>query len=156
MGGLSISEKKNLISDKIKNIYTNFSQILFTKEEFLDAIEQSFEGNQVKYLKENTIKEFYDSQTTKFWDKIENDRANELIIKEEAKKKYQEMYEELLLDHKKEIMKIQKSKELKIKEEEEKNQKLEKIVNEFKFKLNDIEKKAEEERQKMENFKKII
>ena len=156
MGGLSISEKKNLINEKISNIYTNFAQILFTKEEFLDAIEQSFEENQKQYLKENTIKEYYNSQASKFWNKIENDRANELLLQEEAKKQYKNMYEKLLLDHKQEIMKIQKSKELDKKKEEENKQKLEQMVNEFKDKINDIERKAEEERKKMENFKKII
>lgn len=93
MGGLSIADKKNLINEKINNIYTNFSKVLLTKNEFLDAIEQSFEKNEAEYLKENTLKEYYNSLANKFWDKIENDRANEILLQEEAKKQYKNMYE---------------------------------------------------------------
>lgn len=108
MGGLSIAEKKNLIMDKINNIYINYAQILYTKEEFFDAFEQSFNRDLLDYLKDNTLIEFYNSQINKNWERIENERANLLLIQQEAKIKYQSIYEQLLWEHKEEIMEIQK------------------------------------------------
>ena len=156
MGGVSSTEKKNIIIDKINNIYTNFSQIFNTKDEFLQAIEQSFEENEKEYLNDKTLNKFYDSQANKFWGKIESDRAKELKIEKEAKEKYQNIYEKLLSVHMEEIMENQKSKEFYKKKKEENELILEQIVKDFSDKINNIEKKAEEEKVKMENFKKIM
>ena len=98
MENLNTLEKENLILEKIDFIYKNFSQILLSKEDFMQVIEQSLDPNIRDYLKDHTIKEYYTVQVNQYWEIIENDRVNQV----KAEEKYKNVYEKLLLEHKKE------------------------------------------------------
>lgn len=152
MGGLSEAEKKNLINDKICNIYINYSKIVISKDDFIYAIEQSLSENERTYLENNAIKKYYNNEINKFWEKIEIDKIKELEMNE----KYEKIYKDLLLQHKKEIMKISNFSEEDIKREEDNKLILQKTVEELQDKIKLIEQKSEEEKKKMENIEKKI
>ena len=152
MGGLSEAEKKNLINDKICNIYINYSKIVISKDDFIYAIEQSLSENERTYLENNAIKKYYNNEINKFWEKIEIDKIKELEMNE----KYEKIYKDLLLQHKKEIMKISNFSEEDIKREEDNKLILQKTVEELQDKIKLIEQKSEEEKKKMENLGKEL
>lgn len=152
MGGLNEAEKKNLINDKICNIYINYSKISNSKKDFINKIEQSLSENERTYLENNAIKKYYNDEIDKFWKKILIDKNKE----SEMNEKYEKIYKDLLSQHKKEIMKISNSSEQDRKREEKNKLKLQKTVKELQDKIKLIEQKSEEEKTKMENIEKKL
>ena len=150
MGGLNEAQKKNLIKEKIRDIYNNYSKIVISKDDFIYAIEQSLSENEKTYLENNAIKNYYNNEINKFWEKIEIEKIKEINIK------YLEIFKELLLQHKKEIMKIPNYSKQDIKREEENKLILQKTVEELQDKIKLIEQKSEEEKKKMENLGKEL
>ena len=150
MGGLCENEKRNMISEKINQIYFNYPKIAEqkgTKEDFMYAIEQSLEDNEKKYLEDNTIANYYQSKIDNIWNKIKIDRAKE-------SEKYKDIYRKLLTDHKKEMNKLKASiKEENMKKEQVYKKKFECMLQEIDLLKDEMEKKANEERQKIKNYK---
>ena len=133
MGGINISEKKNCILERINNVYFEFSGIIENKNDLIDIIEQSLTEEEKKYLSDKSILQFYNNRINLIWDKIENDRY---------------FYKILLSEH----IKGTKNKE-NVKTERENNSNLENIIKMFNDKIKEIEKKAEEERRKLDIYK---
>ena len=125
MGGLSEAEKKLKISEILDEIYLKFPRAFDSKEEFIFNIENSLKENEQNFLKDKSIKRYYDIKIENIWKKIEEDKAKEL-------EKYKDISLKLLRNHEEEMKKLRSSliNENK-KNEDEKQKKLEQMIEEL-------------------------
>ena len=142
MGGLSEAEKKLKIIEKLNEFYLNFSKFFESKEDFIFNIESTLKKDEKELLKSETIKRYYNIKVNEIWNKIEEDKAKEV-------EKYKSIYLKLLKDHEKGLQKLKEENE---KKEQENQKKIEKIIQELNEKMINLEKKANLESQKIQNF----
>ena len=146
MGGLSEAEKKLKISEILDEIYLKFPRAFDSKEEFIFNIENSLKENEQNFLKDKSIKRYYDIKIENIWKKIEEDKAKEI-------EKYKDISLKLLRNHEEEMKKLRSSliNENK-KNEDEKQKKLEQMIEELSAQVRILQKRAEEENNKIQNY----
>ena len=76
MGGLSESEKKNKISEKLTNIYLSAKTTPESEKKFKVDIMELLTPEEKKFLEEKEIRAYYDEISSKFLKKIEEDNNN--------------------------------------------------------------------------------
>lgn len=139
MGGLNEIEKKNIILERINTVYFQFSNIIENKNDLINIIEQSLKEEEKNYLSDKSILQYYNNRINQIWDKIVNDRY---------------IYLRLLPIHRKDVATPLTDED--IKKEKENQGNLENIIKRLNDKINDIEKKAKEERKKLIAYNKQL
>ena len=132
MGGLNEIEKKNIILERINTVYFELSNIIENKNDLINIIEQSLKEEEKKYLSDKSILQYYNDRINQIWDKIVNDRY---------------IYLRLLPIHRKDVATPLTDED--IKKEKENQTNLENLIKGLNDKINEIEKKAQEERKKL-------
>lgn len=123
-----------------------FPRAFDSKEEFIFNIENSLKENEQNFLKDKSIKRYYDIKIENIWKKIEEDKAKEI-------EKYKDISLKLLRNHEEEMKKLRSSliNENK-KNEDEKQKKLEQMIEELSAQVRILQKRAEEENNKIQNY----
>ena len=143
MGGLNNTEKKNIISEKLTNLYLTLNPPPETEEQFLSIIIESLSEEEAEYLKEKEIKDFFNEKTSKFWNIIKQNKEE----KEQIRVSMQCIYEVLIDEHKNELNQLKKSiSEENLKKQEENNNKLKQKLEEYDNKIKEIKSKNDEEK----------
>ena len=70
MGGLSIAEKKNKITEKLTNLYLSLKTFPETEEKFINIILDGLSQEEKKYLKDEEIKNFFNQHISKLYNKM--------------------------------------------------------------------------------------
>ena len=145
MGGLSVAEKKNKISEKLTNIYLTIEGLPQSEDHYKGIIIKQLSEDEKNYLEDQQIKNYFDEISSKFYKKLkegneekQNFRSSINIVLDNIKKS-EEKFENL----KSSISEENSQKQ------EEYNKKLENKLKEFNNKIKEIENKNNEEKERI-------
>ena len=153
---MGASSDINKIDRKINYIYNNFGTIFDSKEDFEQAIKDSFPERLSIYLRDKTNQKYFNNKINEFWKKIVNDKYKQMKLEEEKKRKKENKIEILLKSHREEIEKIQEVNKIELQKQEQNKQLLEETINQLKEQIKKLEKESENEKKKFEDFKNNI
>ena len=105
---MGASSDINKIDRKINYIYNNFGTIFDSKEDFEQAIKDSFPERLSIYLRDKTNQKYFNNKINEFWKKIVNDKYKQMKLEEEKKRKKENKIEILLKSHREEIEKFRR------------------------------------------------
>ena len=141
------------IDKKINYIYNNLGTIFDSKEDFEQAIMDSYKDKLSIYLKDKTNQKYFKNKINEFWKKIINDKYKQIKVEEEKNRKKENKIENLLKSHRKEIEKIQEVNKIELQKQEQNKQLLEETINQLKEHIKKLEIESENEKKKFEDFK---
>ena len=145
MGGLSAAEKKNIISDKLTNIFLTIEDLPQSEEHYKGIIIKQLSEEQKNYLEDGQIKNYFDEISSKFYKKLKE--VNE--ERQSIRNSINSVYDNILKNEKKmENLKNSISKENSQKQKEY-IKKLENKLEEFNNKIKEIENKNNEEKERI-------
>ena len=145
MGGLSAAEKKNIISDKLTNIFLTIEDLPQSEEHYKGIIIKQLTEEQKNYLEDGQIKNYFDEISSKFYKKLKE--VNE--ERQSIRNSINSVYDNILKNEKKmENLKNSISKENSQKQKEY-IKKLENKLEEFNNKIKEIENKNNEEKERI-------
>jgi len=145
MGGLSAAEKKNIISDKLTNIFLTIEDLPQSEEHYKGIIIKQLSEEQKNYLEDEQIKNYFDEISSKFYKKLKE--VNE--ERQSIRNSINSVYDNILKNEKKmENLKNSISKENSQKQKEY-IKKLENKLEEFNNKIKEIENKNNEEKERI-------
>jgi len=153
---MGASSDINKIDRKINYIYNNFGTIFDSKEDFEQAIKDSFPERLSIYLRDKTNQKYFNNKINEFWKKIVNDKYKQMKLEEEKNRKKENKIEILLKSHREEIEKIQEVNKIELQKQEQNKQLLEETINQLKEQIKKLEKESENEKKKFEDFKNNI
>lgn len=146
MGGLSTAEKKNKISEKLTNLYLTLKEFPDTEEKFMSIIVEKLSHEETEYLKEEEIKNYFNENITKFYNKMKEDKEE----KEEMRNSLSGIYDDILNKHQTEINSLKRSiSEEALKKQEENDKKLKEKLEEYDNKIKEIQNKNDEEKDRI-------
>ena len=146
MGGLSIAEKKNKITEKLTNIYLSLKTFPETEEKFINIILDGLSQEETKYLKDEEIKNFFNQHISKLYNKMKEN----IEEKEDLRISLSCIYDDLLSTHKKEFNNLINSmSEENLKKQEENDIKLKQKLEEYDNKIKEIQNKNDEEKERL-------
>ena len=141
------------IDKKINYIYNNLGTIFDSKEDFEQAIMDSYKDKLSIYLKDKTNQKYFKNKINEFWKKIINDKYKQIKVEEEKNRKKENKIENLLKSHREEIEKIQEVNKIELQKQEQNKQLLEETINQLKEHIKKLEIESENEKKKFEDFK---
>ena len=141
------------IDKKINSIYNNLGTIFDSKEDFEQAIMDSYKDKLSIYLKDKTNQKYFKNKINEFWKKIINDKYKQIKVEEEKNRKKENKIENLLKSHREEIEKIQEVNKIELQKQEQNKQLLEETINHLKEHIKKLEIESENEKKKFEDFK---
>jgi predicted GTPase len=141
------------IDKKINYIYNNLGTIFDSKEDFEQAVIDSYKDRLSIYLKDKTNQKYFKNKINEFWKKIINDKYKQIKVEEEKNRKKENKIENLLKSHREEIEKIQKVNKIELQKQEQNKQLLEETINQLKEHIKKLEIESENEKKKFEDFK---
>ena len=141
------------IDKKINYIYNNLGTIFDSKEDFEQAVIDSYRDRLSIYLKDKTNQKYFKNKINEFWKKIINDKYKQIKVEEEKNRKKENKIENLLKSHREEIEKIQKVNKIELQKQEQNKQLLEETINQLKEHIKKLEIESENEKKKFEDFK---
>ena len=146
MGGLSIAEKKNKITEKLTNLYLSLKTFPETEEKFINIILDGLSQEEKKYLKDEEIKNFFNQHISKLYNKMKEN----IEEKEDLRISLSCIYDDLLSTHKKEFNNLINSmSEENLKKQEENDIKLKQKLEEYDNKIKEIQNKNDEEKERL-------
>ena len=141
------------IDKKINYIYNNLGTIFDSKEDFEQAVIDSYKDRLSIYLKDKTNQKYFKNKINEFWKKIINDKYKQIKVEEEKNRKKENKIENLLKSHREEIEKIQKVNKIELQKQEQNKQLLEETISQLKEHIKKLEIESENEKKKFEDFK---
>lgn len=87
MGGLNSAETKNLIYKKIYQLYISYNNMIESKEDLINIIEQSLNDEEAKYIRENEIREYFLKEIDIILKREQKEKCRILSIQENFIKK---------------------------------------------------------------------
>ena len=146
MGGLSIAEKKNKITEKLTNLYLSLKTFPETEEKFINIILDGLSQEEKKYLEDKEIKNFFNQHISKLYNKMKEN----IEEKEDLRISLSCIYDDLLSTHKKEFNNLINSmSEENLKKQEENDIKLKQKLEEYENKIKEIQNKNDEEKERL-------
>ena len=141
------------IDKKINYIYNNLGTIFDSKEDFEQAVIDSYKDRLSIYLKDKTNQKYFKNKINEYWKKIINDKYKQIKVEEEKNRKKENKIENLLKSHREEIEKIQKVNKIELQKQEQNKQLLEETISQLKEHIKKLEIESENEKKKFEDFK---
>ena len=141
------------IDKKINYIYNNLGTIFDSKEDFEQAIMDSYKDKLSIYLKDKTNQKYFKNKINEYWKKIINDKYKQIKVEEEKNRKKENKIENLLKSHREEIEKIQEVNKIELQKQEQNKQLLEETISQLKEHIKKLEIESENEKKKFEDFK---
>ena len=146
MGGLSESEKKNKISEKLTNIYLSAKTTPESEKKFKVDIMELLTPEEKKFLEEKEIRAYYDEISSKFLKKIEEDNNNI----NQLRNSFNDIYDNLLKTHEEEVQKMKDVISIEyIVKQEEYEKKFENMIKGFNNRIKEIENQNKNEKEKL-------
>ena len=146
MGGLNVAEKKNIISEKLTNLYLSVKTFPESEEKFRNLIMVGLSEDEIKYLDEKEIEDFFNEHTSKLYNKMKENMEE----KEKLRISLSSIYDDLLTAHKKEFNSLKNSiSEENLKKQEENDIKLKKKLEEYDNKIKEMQNKNDEEKERL-------